>query len=145
MKQRWPGFIALTAGPLCFAFALAACGGAQGTVGNVAQSDAERTLVRASVVPMVAADSAPTASVPPTAAIEPPPPLTIHFLDVGQGDAILVTMNGRRLLVDGGPSRERLRTRLQALGVTDIDAILVTNPDADHIRGLIEALSMFQV
>ena len=77
--------------------------------------------------------------------IEPAQSLTIHFLDVGQGDAILVTMNGRRLLVDGGPSRERLRTRLQTLGVTDIDAILVTNPDADHIRGLIEALSMFQV
>ena len=77
--------------------------------------------------------------------VEPAQSLTIHFLDVGQGDAMLITMNGRRLLVDGGPSRERLRTRLQTLGVTDIDAILVTNPDADHIRGLIEALSMFQV
>ena len=71
--------------------------------------------------------------------------MTIQFLDVGQGDAILVTINGHRLLVDGGPSRERLHARLQSLGVTDIDAILVTNPDADHIRGLIEALAMFQV
>lgn len=82
----------------------------------------------------------------PTATPEAPPPrLTIHFLDVGQGDAILVTVDGRTLLVDGGPSRDRLRTRVQSLGVTDIDAVLVTNPDADHIRGLIEALAMFLV
>ena len=73
------------------------------------------------------------------------PRLTIQFLDVGQGDAILVTVDGRRLLVDGGPSGDRLQQRLQSLGITDIDAILVTNPDADHIRGLIEALAMFQV
>lgn len=92
--------------------------------------------VQDTTVPMVAADGA----FDPSA-----PSLTIHFLDVGQGDAILVTINGQRLLVDGGPSRERLRARLEALGVTDIDAVLVTNPDADHIRGLIEALSMFQV
>lgn len=70
---------------------------------------------------------------------------TIHFLDVGQGDAILVSAGGQRLLIDGGPSRERLRTRLQALGITDIDAIAISNPDADHIRGLIEALAMFNV
>jgi beta-lactamase superfamily II metal-dependent hydrolase len=77
-----------------------------------------------------------------------PPPATsfeIVFLDVGQGDAILVTVGGQRLLVDGGPSRDRLATRLQALGVTDLDAILISNPDADHIRGLIEALALFSI
>ncbi|MBA4181139.1 MAG: hypothetical protein C0506_11170 [Anaerolinea sp.] len=88
----------------------------------------------------VQATAAPTVT-PEVAA----PRLTIQFLDVGQGDAILVTVDGRRLLVDGGPSRDRLHTRLQSLGIRDIDAVLVTNPDADHIRGLIEALAMFQV
>ena len=97
---------------------------------------AEQALIRRAVVPFLVADGP---------ADSPPQSLTIQFLDVGQGDAILVTINGHRLLVDGGPSRERLHARLQSLGVTDIDAILVTNPDADHIRGLIEALAMFQV
>src|SRR5512138_2614191 len=44
---------------------------------------------------------------------------TIYFLDVGQGDAIVITVNGHRMLVDGGPSRDRLRNRLQSLGVND--------------------------
>jgi len=147
MRRSWPGPIALTFVLLCFAFAIAACGGSKVTVGNLAQSEAEQTLVRAAVVPMVAADSAPTASIPTGTPTSAPSnqSFTIHFIDVGQGDAMLVTVNGYRLLVDGGPSKERLRTRLQSLGITDIDAILVTNPDADHIRGLIEALAMFQV
>ncbi|MEO8538126.1 MAG: MBL fold metallo-hydrolase [bacterium] len=85
-------------------------------------------------VPMIAADAAKSSN-----------SFAIDFLDVGQGDAILVSANGQRLLVDGGPSRDRLRDRVQSLGVTDIDAILVTNPDADHIRGLIEAFALFQV
>ena len=69
----------------------------------------------------------------------------IIFLDVGQGDGILVTANGERLLIDGGPRRSTLRTRLHSLGVSDIDAIAISNPDADHIRGLIEALAIFDV
>lgn len=58
-------------------------------------------LTRRAVAPMVASDGPKTVD-----------SVTIDFLDVGQGEAILVTANGRRLLVDGGPSRDRLRARL---------------------------------
>lgn len=85
---------------------------------------------------MVAADSPAPA---------PGPGFSVAFLDVGQGDAILVSSGGQRLLVDGGPSAALLEGRLAAQRVTDLDAILVTNPDADHIRGLTEALAMYAV
>jgi competence protein ComEC len=70
---------------------------------------------------------------------------TVAFLDVGQGDAILITINGERLLIDGGASSTLALTRLQALGVTDLDAILMTHPDADHIGGLAAVLGAFTV
>lgn len=91
------------------------------------------------VVTMVAADG------PATTAPAAGRGFRVDFLDVGQGDAILVTANGHRLLIDGGPSQELLRGRMAEHGVDDLDAILVTNPDADHIRGLTEALALFPI
>lgn len=91
----------------------------------------------------------PTATMAPTATptVEPGHPgFTIHFIDVGQGDATLVsTTDGRRLLIDGGRSQGRLRTRLEAIGVDELDAIVATHADADHISGLIEVLEMYDV
>ena len=69
------------------------------------------------------------------------PGFTIHFIDVGQGDATLITTeDGERLLVDGGRSKSRIIDRLNALGVADLDAILATHADADHIAGLVAVL-----
>lgn len=71
---------------------------------------------------------------------------TIYFIDVGQGDAtLIVASSGERLLVDGGRSQSLIRDRLRAMGVTDLDAIAMTHPDADHIGGLIEVLEIFPV
>ena len=71
---------------------------------------------------------------------------TIDFIDVGQGDATLVTAKtGETLLVDGGRSKNRLRDRLEAMGIEDLDAIALTHPDADHVAGLVEVLEMFPV
>jgi beta-lactamase superfamily II metal-dependent hydrolase len=79
--------------------------------------------------------SAPT----PTIAVQEG--FTIHFLDVGQGDAtLIVTDGGDKLLVDGGRSGERLLSRLSDLDVGKIDAVLATHADADHIAGLISVL-----
>ncbi len=71
---------------------------------------------------------------------------SIYFIDVGQGDATLIVSNDRQsLLVDGGRSKTRIRDRLTALGIEDIDAIAATHPDADHIAGLTEVLDMYDV
>lgn len=74
--------------------------------------------------------------------------LSVSFLDVGQGDAILIEgPTGIQLLVDGGRDREVVRALPRALGPLDrsIDAVLATHPDADHIGGLPDVLARYRV
>lgn len=74
--------------------------------------------------------------------------LRISFLDVGQGDAIFIqTPNGRDMLIDGGPTSDtlaRLSDRMSYFD-RDIDVIIATHDDADHVTGLIPVLQKFDV
>ncbi|MEF2276780.1 ComEC/Rec2 family competence protein [Deinococcus sp. YIM 134068] len=66
--------------------------------------------------------------------------VTIRFLDVGQGDAVLVTSpEGKTMLYDGGRSAERMREHLKTYNVTKIDLMVASHADADHIAGLVPA------
>lgn len=73
--------------------------------------------------------------------------LEAAFFDVGQGDAILLRDGPRALLVDGGgwPSGDLggrvLVPALVAEGVGWLDAVLLTHPDRDHCRGLVDLAS----
>lgn len=74
--------------------------------------------------------------------------LEVHFLDVGQGDAILIEApDGTTTLIDGGPDASVLR----ALGAElpffkrTIDLVVATHFDADHIGGLVDVLERYQV
>ncbi len=75
--------------------------------------------------------------------------LSVHVLDIGQGDAILVESPvGRRVLIDGGPNGALLRARLSERlpwWSRRIDAVILTHPSADHISGLTEVVERFQV
>jgi len=75
--------------------------------------------------------------------------LHVYFLDVGQGDAILVqTPDGRQILVDGGPSPTVLLNELgDVLPFWDrsLDLVVLTHPDGDHITGLIPLLDRYRV
>jgi beta-lactamase superfamily II metal-dependent hydrolase len=65
--------------------------------------------------------------------------LTVHFFDVGQGDAILiVSPAGKTVLVDAGPpeATEALTQRLKRLLTAPIDMVVMTHPHADHIGGM---------
>lgn len=65
--------------------------------------------------------------------------LTVNFLDVGQGDAILIEApGGNQVLIDGGPGRKILSELGQTLPFFDrsIDLVIVTHSDSDHIGGL---------
>jgi len=76
------------------------------------------------------------------------PGLTVAFLDVGQGDAILVTApGGGQMLVDGGANNSVLRELGKAMPFYDrsIDVVLATHADQDHIGGLVEVLKRFKV
>ncbi|MDD2200991.1 MAG: MBL fold metallo-hydrolase [Firmicutes bacterium] len=74
--------------------------------------------------------------------------LTVTFIDVGQGDAILVsTEDGHHMLVDGGPraAGAKLVATLDRLGVTRLDVIVSTHPHEDHIGGLLAVLDFLEV
>ena len=75
--------------------------------------------------------------------------LHVAFLDVGQGDAILITTpQGQQILVDGGPSPIALTSALgkqMPFWDRSIDLLLMTHADADHITGLAEVLGRYKV
>ena len=74
--------------------------------------------------------------------------LKVSFLDIGQGDAILVqTPGGHDMLIDGGPSDRILEKLSQEMSYFDrhLDVVVSTHPDADHITGLIVVLQKYDV
>jgi competence protein ComEC len=69
--------------------------------------------------------------------------LRIDFIDVGQGDAALVTSpTGKTLLIDGGPGRSapRLTRFLDAQTQGPLDMILLSHRHEDHLGGLTAAV-----
>lgn len=75
----------------------------------------------------------------------PPGVLTIRFLDVGQGDAVLITApEGQSLLYDGGRSEKRMEELLRQYRVKSLAVVAASHADADHITGLIPAVQQFK-
>lgn len=79
-------------------------------------------------------------------------PLTIHFINVGQGDATYLCYEApdqtpRHLLVDGGRANvaPRLIAYLQAQGVERLHLVVATHIDDDHISGLADIFATFPV
>ena len=72
--------------------------------------------------------------------------LRVHFIDVGQGDSILVqTPDNHTLLIDGGYGGSGTLAYLQALDISSIDVMVATHPHADHIGGLVDVLRALPV
>ncbi|WP_052360731.1 ComEC/Rec2 family competence protein [Oceanobacillus manasiensis] len=74
--------------------------------------------------------------------------LKVHFLDVGQGDSILInTPSGKNVLIDGGPpgSGKKIIAYLKEKEIDSIDLLITTHPDIDHIGGLPQVLKKVKV
>jgi beta-lactamase superfamily II metal-dependent hydrolase len=69
----------------------------------------------------------------------------VHFIDVGQGDAILVLTPSKTMLVDAGPLDGNAASYISSLGVEEIDIVVATHPHADHIGGMPEIFISFPV
>ena len=74
--------------------------------------------------------------------------LRVSFLSVGQGDSIFIQgPTGIKMLIDGGPDRSVLRELSKQLWPWDrnIDVLVETHPDKDHISGLGDVLERYKV
>jgi competence protein ComEC len=79
-----------------------------------------------------------------------PPPsgsLSVSFIDVGQGDGVLVQAGGESYLIDAGRPEEgpNVVDFLRSRGVDSLDGIVSSNPDADHIGGFLDVFDAFPV
>ncbi len=77
-----------------------------------------------------------------------PPLLKVHFIDVGQGDSILIfTPSGKTMLIDGGKNDKAnlVKEYIGALGVNKIDVVVGTHPHEDHIGGLDVVVDNFDI
>lgn len=73
--------------------------------------------------------------------------VTIKFIDVGQGEAILIALPEKTMLIDAGPtgSAPKIAQVLQELGRDKIDYLVATHPDEDHIGGMADVISSTQI
>lgn len=73
--------------------------------------------------------------------------LHLVFCDVGQGDAILAIKGETQVLIDGGPSDKVLGCLSNNLPFWDreLELIVLTHPEADHITGLISVIERYNV
>lgn len=78
--------------------------------------------------------------------LTPPPQVEVNYLEVGQGDSILIrTSEGKVMVIDGGYPDGRALKQLQARGVTHIDTLLLTHGHEDHYGGLAEIIRTIPV
>ncbi|WP_396335360.1 ComEC/Rec2 family competence protein [Clostridium sp.] len=73
--------------------------------------------------------------------------LQVHFIDVGQGDSILIQVNNKNLLIDSGPnkSEDKLKKYLKELNISKFDYIIATHPHEDHIGNMSYIINNFDV
>lgn len=81
-----------------------------------------------------------------SAAIAQPAPagvLTIRFLDVGQGDAVLITSpDGKSLVYDGGRTESRMRELIRQYDIKNVTVVIASHADSDHSTGLIPIVAL---
>lgn len=68
--------------------------------------------------------------------------LEVHFVDVGQGDSIIINADGHYGIIDGGPSNKSqfLYSYIKKLGATPFELIVISHTDGDHVGGIVSAV-----
>jgi beta-lactamase superfamily II metal-dependent hydrolase len=90
----------------------------------------------------------PEPTLPPIPTPTPSPTtqeLKVHFIDVGQGDSILIDFGETEMLIDGGDKSPGVVTYLADYVDRTLEAMVATHPHADHIGGLIAVLNAFEI
>ena len=73
--------------------------------------------------------------------------LRVHFIDVGQGDSILIQAGEHAMLVDAGTNESggTVTDYLHSLNLTKLDYLIGTHPHEDHIGGLDDVILSFDI
>ena len=86
-------------------------------------------------------------SIPAPVNAADPDQMEVHFMDVGQGDCIVMrNENGNCYMVDGGSTSKsqtgkyQILPFLESMGIGELEAVFVTHPDEDHISGILELM-----
>jgi competence protein ComEC len=69
----------------------------------------------------------------------------VTFLDVGQGDSILLETPRARVLVDQGPPEGEVAHQLRELGIGSLSALVLTHPQRDHVGGAADVIRRTEV
>ncbi len=76
-------------------------------------------------------------------------PLKVVFLDIGQGDSILINyLDRHQILIDGGPDGKKLMYELGKVmpkNDKEIEVVIATHPDWDHFGGFIDLIDYYSV
>jgi competence protein ComEC len=81
----------------------------------------------------------------PAPAWDQPAGLRVSFLDVGQGDAVLLETPSARVLVDQGPPEGDVAGQLARMGIRSLSAVVLTHPQRDHVGGAAEVITRLRV
>lgn len=73
--------------------------------------------------------------------------ISIHYINVGQGDSILINVNNKNLLIDSGPkdSQNDLLNYLDNLNIHSLDYVIATHPHEDHIGNMSKIIEKYNV
>lgn len=73
--------------------------------------------------------------------------IKVYFINVGQGDATLIIDNGSAMMIDTGPREAAgtIEAVLNENGISRIDTMVLTHPDADHIQGAITLIKDYTI
>ncbi|ELC8441480.1 MBL fold metallo-hydrolase [Clostridium perfringens] len=73
--------------------------------------------------------------------------LMISYMDVGQGDAAYIKVNGNDILIDAGPrsNSKELLEQLKAKNIDDFELVIATHPHEDHIGGMVDVFKEYNV
>jgi len=147
--RRAAAVLAALAALLLALAALAGCGAtdtaADGAAGGGAVAPPPAALDDSPATPGPTPSPSPTATRASSTAASGPV-TTIVFVNVGQGDAILIDSGATEVLVDGGPegSGAAVARAMRRAGIDDLDVVVATHGHADHVNATDELVELYR-